>query len=486
MSSKVRFAPSPTGYLHIGGARTALFNWLFIKNKKGKFVLRIEDTDNIRSSKEMSKEIINAMKWLELNWDEGPYYQSERLSVYKEYAERLLSEGKAYRCFCTAEEIEERRKEAEKKGVKSWKYDRKCLSLSQEEIEKNLEEKKPFVIRFKVPEGKTEFKDKIHKKISVNNSEIEDFVLLKSDGFPTYHLSVVVDDHLMGITDVIRGDDHLSNTPKQILLYKAFGWKIPEFAHLPLILGPDKQKLSKRHGVTSVLNYKKEGYLSLSLINFLARLSWNPGDDKPFFTREELINRFNLSKITKNSPVFDVKKLDFINSKVISSLEAEKIYSEIISITKDEIELNFLKTNKEKVLKAIDLLKSRMKNLKDFAKILKNYINEIESYDKEGEDKFFNKNGAEYLKSFLEDLKKIREEEFNEETLEVVLRKRAEKIGIKAGEIIHPLRLALTGNKVSPGIFEVLTFFGKEESIKRIEKAIEYINEKDSTHDSRL
>ena len=486
MKTKVRFAPSPTGYLHIGGARTALFNWLFAKNRGGKFVLRIEDTDNIRSSKKMSEEILKAMKWLGLNWDEGPYFQSERLNIYKEHVEKLLNEGKAYRCFCSPGEIQERKMKAEKNGIKSWKYDRKCLSLSPEEIEKKLKENNPYVIRFKVPEGKTEFKDKIHKKVSVNNSEIEDFVLLKSDGFPTYHLSVVVDDHIMGITHIIRGDDHLSNTPKQILLYKAFGWQIPEFAHLPLILGPDRQKLSKRHGVTSVLNYRKEGYLPLSLVNFLARLSWNPGDDKPFFSIKELIERFNLNKITKNSPIFDIKKLDFINSKIISSLNPETIYSEIISIIKDEGDLSLLKNKKDKVLEAIELLKSRMKNLKDFAKILKNYINEIEIYNKEVEEKFFNERGKEYLQYFLNDIKDLKEEEFTEEKLETILRERAEKLKIKAGEIIHPLRLALTGNRVSPGIFEVLIFFGKHESIKRIEKAIKYIDEKNRSFNSRL
>ncbi len=485
MIKKVRFAPSPTGYLHIGGARTALFNWLFAKSKGGKFVLRIEDTDNIRSSKEMSEEILKAMKWLGLEWDEGPYFQSERLKIYREYAEKLLKEGKAYRCFCTPEEIEERRREAEEQGIKSWKYDRKCLNLSKDQINKLLKEGKPFVIRFKVPEGKTEFEDKIHKKVIVDNSEIEDFVLIKGDGFPTYHLSVVVDDHLMGITTVIRGDDHLSNTPKQILLYKAFGWAIPEFAHLPLILGPDKQKLSKRHGVTSVLNYRKEGYLSLSLINFLARLSWNPGDDKPFFSTEELIKRFNLKKVTKNSPVFDIKKLEFINSKVISSMEAKELFKEMMEIVEGE-NGELFNQNIEKTLKAIDLLKTRMKNLKDFAKILKNYLREITFYDKEGEEKFFNEQGKKYLQLFLSDIKALDENSFTEEKIERVLRERAEKEGIKAGEIIHPLRLALTGNRVSPGIFEVIVFFGRDETIRRIEKAVKYIDEKNRANNSRL
>ncbi len=477
---KVRFAPSPTGYLHVGGARTALFNWLYVKNKKGKFLLRIEDTDFQRSSKEMSKEILESMRWLGLDWDEGPYYQSDRLNIYREYADKLMEEGKAYRCFCSNEELEQRRETALAKGEKSWKYDRKCLSLTEKEIQEKLKNKIPFVVRFKVPAGKTFFDDMIHKKIEVDNDSIEDFVLLKSDKTPTYHLSVVIDDFLMGITTIIRGDDHLSNTPKQILLYKALNFPIPSFAHLPLIMGPDKQKLSKRHGGTAVLEYKRKGYLPLALINFLAKLSWNPGEDKPFFEKEELVRRFNIKRTSKNNPVFDIKKLDFINSKIISSMESEDILATMEELIKDEDRGKYiLKNDRKKVLSAINLLKSRMRNLIEFIEVLENYLSDIKIYDTEGEEKYFNKNSKEYLMQFLSEIKQIDEKDFNTEKLENKLRFLAEKIGIKAGEIIHPLRLSLTGHRVSPGIFDILVFFGKQESVKRIENALKYIeNEK--------
>jgi glutamyl-tRNA synthetase len=473
---KVRFAPSPTGYLHVGGARTALFNWLYAKNKNGKFILRIEDTDFQRSSKEMSKEILDSMRWLGLNWDEGPFYQSDRLKIYQKYVEQLLKEGKAYRCFCSNEELEQRRKKAMEKGEKAWKYDRKCLSLTEKEIKEKIENKIPFIVRFKVPEGKTYFKDLIHKKIEVENNEIEDFVLLKSDKTPTYHLSVVADDFLMGVTTIIRGDDHLSNTTKQILLYKALNFPIPEFAHLPLIMGPDKQKLSKRHGGTAVLEYKRKGYLPLALLNFLAKLSWNPGEDKPFFSREELIERFNIKKTSKNNPVFDIKKLDFINSKIISSMESKEIFNIIKELIKGTKRYEYIiNSDEKKVISAINLLKSRMRNLIEFIEVLENYLTDIKTYDSEGEEKYFNENSKKYLQKFLSEIKPMDENQFNIENLENKLRMLAEKIGVKAGDIIHPLRLSLTGHRVSPGIFDILVFFGKQGSVNRIEKAIQYM-----------
>jgi len=479
---KVRFAPSPTGYLHVGGARTALFNWLYVrKNKDGNFVLRIEDTDFQRSTKKMSEKIVESMKWLDLLWDEGPFYQSERLDIYKKHVKELIKTGKAYYCFCSPEQIRKRREKAKSENIKSWKYDRKCLELNGEQVKNNLENNKKHAIRFKVPPGVTEFNDIIHGRVKVKNSSIEDFVLVKSDGTPTYHLSVTVDDHLMKITTIIRGDDHLSNTPKQIMLYKAFGWNIPEFAHLPLILGVDGQKLSKRHGINSVLNYKELGYLPISIINFLARLSWNPGDDRPFFKREELIERFSLKKISKNSPVFDIKKLNFINSKVISSIEREQLYEMMIEYiqihnNKKKEYSCILNADRRQTLKAIELLKTRMKSLKQFVKALTNYLGNLNcKYEERAVKKYFKKKSDLYLKKFLKELKKINNNDFTPENLEKVLRNKAELENIKPAEIIHPLRVALTGSKVSPGIFKVLSFFGKKETMKRIEAAINYI-----------
>ncbi len=481
---RVRFAPSPTGYLHVGGARTALFNYLFTKSKNGEFILRIEDTDFKRSSEEMSKEILKSLGWLEIHWDEGPFYQSDRLKFYRLYAERLIKEKKAYYCFCTPEEIEERRK---KSGKESWKYDRKCLNLKEEEIKKNLEDGKPHAIRFLVPEGKIEFEDLIHGKLSFDNSQIEDFVLIKSDGTPTYHLSVVVDDYLMKITHVIRGDDHISNTPKQILLYKAFGFDPPVFAHLPLILGPDGKKLSKRHGVTSVLEYKRMGYTSEAMVNFLAKLSWNPGEDKPFFTIEEMIKRFSLKKISKNSPIFDTNKLDFINSKVISALGEKEIYRKMKECFNERGE-NFEIEEDEKTLKAISLLKTRMRNLVEFYENLKLYLNTKKKiqYDEDALKKYvYGKNNLKtYMNELYKEFEKIEDEKFNKETTEKALREKAQRLEIKAGELIHPLRVALIGKRVSPGIFEVVEFLGKELTLLRIKSFIEFLDEQISSNNS--
>ncbi len=471
---RVRFAPSPTGYLHVGGARTALFNYLFSKRKKGEFVLRIEDTDFKRSSEEMSREILKGLSWLGIFWDEGPYYQSDRIKLYREYAERLIKEKKAYYCFCTAEELEKRKKES---GLNSWKYDRKCLNITEEEVQKNIEAGKSHAIRFLVLEGETEFDDLVHGKLKFLNSEIEDFVLIKSDGTPTYHLSVVVDDYLMKITHVIRGDDHLSNTPKQILLYKALGITPPVFTHLPLILGPDGKKLSKRHGVTSVLEYKRMGYMPEAMINFLARLSWNPGEDKPFFKIEELIERFNLKKISKNSPVFDTEKLNFINSKVISNTPSKDLFKSIKECIIERGQAFEIEESR-RTLRAIELLKTRMRNLVEFYSYLKLYLKEdVEiEYDYDAMEKYI-KGKEDKVKIALEKLYnvyfEIKEDEFIKDILEKKLRDTASSLEIKAADIIHPLRVALVGKRVSPGIFDIVEFLGKELVLKRIKRFVE-------------
>ena len=477
---KVRFAPSPTGYLHVGGARTALFNWLYCRKNNGVFLLRIEDTDLQRSTPEMSKVILDAMKWLGLNWDEGPFYQTDRIDIYRDHVEKLIEQGRAYRCFCTGEELDKARAAAEARGEKSWKYDRRCLNLSQEEQERRLKEGHPYAIRCLVPTGKVTYEDLVHGKMEIQNEAIEDFVLFKSDGSPTYHLSVVIDDHLMGITTILRGDDHISNTPKQILLYNAFGWTPPNFGHLPLILGPDHQKLSKRHGVTSVLNYKSLGYLPLALLNFFARLSWNPGDDKPFYSVEELVSRFNLKKISKNNPVFDTKKLDFINSKIISSMEEGELLVCLKELAEEIGGGDCLKSPEaqERIKPAIELLKSRMRNLKEFLDLLDAYVTDRPlEYDAEGARTHFTPSGASLLKAYLEDLKGLGPEEFTATETERLLRSRAEAEGVGAGVMIHAVRLALTGKTVSPGLFDVIVFLGRERAMARIERALLWIHE---------
>ncbi|MFH1362195.1 MAG: glutamate--tRNA ligase, partial [bacterium] len=317
---RVRFAPSPTGALHIGGARTALFNWLYARNQGGVFILRIEDTDRERSTIEANRAIFAGLEWLGLDWDEGPkvdgshgpYFQTERLAIHQKHTQQLLDEGKAYYCFCSSEELEKKRKEAAAKKEPP-RYDEKCRHLSKDEIKKMLESKIPKVVRFKLPaSGETIVDDKIRGKVIFKNDVLDDFVIQKSDSFPTYNFACVVDDHLMEISHVIRGDDHLSNTPRQILLYKAFGWKPPKFAHIPMIFGKDKTRLSKRHGATSVIDYADLGYLPEAMLNYIARLGWGHGDDE-IFSREELIKKFSLNGVGKTPSIFDTDKLNWLN-----------------------------------------------------------------------------------------------------------------------------------------------------------------------------
>ncbi len=484
----VRFAPSPTGHLHIGSVRTALFNYLFVKNQGGQYILRIEDTDVTRSSRNMAEEIIKGLQWLGIKWDLGPFYQSHRFEKYREAASRLLEEGKAYRCFCTPEEIEARRKNpgGKNKAEQIFKYDRQCLHLTEGEIKEKLEQNIPFVIRFRIPGGITYFKDRIHKKMKTDNSELEDFVILKSDNSPTYHLSVVKDDSDMEITDVIRGDDHISNTFKQVLLFKALGLKPPKYAHLPLILGPDKKKLSKRHGETSVLEFKKNGYLPEAIITYLSQLSWIPADSKKIFTMEELVNQFSLGKLSKNSPVFDYDKLRFLNGRAIQQRNSKELYNLLaengVFNSNSNSNSKFFAFEKEKKIAFFELVKPRMKTLADFEEKFAIYLKGELNYDNGDFEKlkkiYSKKKIKKYLKLFLVQLGTV--ESFNSAAVEKCLRDCAQRNGLKAADLIHPARFALTSETVSPSIFDVLAFFGKEESIKRITLFINYLEKLDA------
>src|SRR5882762_6865596 len=332
MAPRVRFAPSPTGYLHVGGARTALFNWLFARRLGGVFVLRIEDTDVERSSDDMVEGILDGLRWLGLDWDEGPkidgphapYFQSERLDRYRAMAEQLVAGGHAYYCYCTPEELQSKRNAGEK-SEGGWKYDRSCCGLTADEIASRERDRTPRAIRFKVPDGTMRFDDLVHGPIQFDCANIEDFVILRSDGHPTYQLSVVSDDVEMAITHVVRGDDHISNTPKQILLYRALGAEAPQFAHVPLILGPDKKRLSKRHGATSVTEYARQGYLPEAMFNFLALLGWSPGDDRELFTRDELVQAFALEGISGGNAVFGLEKLEWFNQQHLMRLAPDDL-----------------------------------------------------------------------------------------------------------------------------------------------------------------
>ncbi len=485
---RVRFAPSPTGFLHVGGARTAIFNWLFAKNQNGSFLLRIEDTDPERSKSELSKQIIRSMEWLKMTPDEPVVYQSDNLNRYREIINKLVETGKAYYSFETPEELEQKRAEAKALKVQ-YKYDRASLRLDSDIVKKYLEQGKEYTVRFFVPDGETEFDDIVHGKTIFQNSEIDDFVLLRSDGSPVYHIAVVVDDRDMNITHVIRGDDHISNTPKQILLYRAIGWEIPQFAHLPMILDEQKKKLSKRRNTVSVEEYKKLGYLPDALFNFLTLLGFAPENNREIISREELCKVFTFDRVNKSSSVFDMKKLNWLNSEYIKSADesylAELINEKLIEngyviYTKGDEGLpsagrgiqdeGYLK-------KVIGLMKERVSTINDFIEFGKYFFTEPDSYDEKGIAKYWNNDEIKNIfKEYLKELISLNppftkgEVEFNAQTLESHLRQFAESKGIKAAQLIHVIRLALTGITISPGIFELMEVLGRDVVIGRMEK----------------
>lgn len=472
---RVRFAPSPTGALHLGGARTAIYNWLFARANDGRFLLRIEDTDTKRSKIEYIEQIYESLRWLGMSWDEEPVFQSQRIAAYRQAAEELLNNGSAYYCFCTPEELEARRKAS---GV--YQYDRKCRSLSQSEIDANFGAGKKAAIRFKVPVGTTEWNDCVYGKISVNNAEIDDFVLLRSNGFPTYQFAVVVDDIFMRISHVIRGEDHISNTPKQILLYKAFDTGIPEFAHLPLLNGTDGKRLSKRHGATGVDEYRDQGYPAEAVFNYLAILGWVPKDGNEILKPGELIQRFRLEDIARKSAVFDLKKFDWVSNEHIKRMENAEIYRNILPILMDHhlIGAEPDESGRQYILKFIDLMKSRFRNFRQFAELGSYFFKDPETY----EEKAVRKNWKDaevtgrmtILSEKLENLL-----EFSATSIESAVRELADELDISAGKLIHPLRLAVSGYSVGPGIFELLEFLGKETVLRRIQAALHRLPERE-------
>ncbi len=471
---KVRFAPSPTGYLHVGGARTALYNWLFARKNNGVFLLRIEDTDRTRYVPDSVQDIKDSLKWLGLNWDEGPIFQSERTEIYRKLAHKLVEEGKAYKCFCTPERLKALREEQKKMGLRPG-YDRKCRNLTPEEVEELEKEDKKYVIRLKVPlSGETTFYDEIHGKITVKNSELEDLILLKSDGYPTYHLANVIDDHMMGITHVMRADEWIPSTPYHVILYNAFGWEVPKFVHLPVILAPDgKGKLSKRHGATSVREFKKLGILPEALINYLALLGWSPGNDIEIMTLEEMITLFDIKRIGKRGSVFDYKKLYWMNSVYIRKKTDKELFKLALPYFKDYGLVRDEKS-KEILRKIIPLFKERIKTLAEFPHFAEYFFKDEFPYDEKGIRKHFKSREVfDLLNEIKEELSKI--EPFNVENIENAIRSFAEKKGIKPAKIIHPLRMALTGKTIGPGLFELMEVLGKEKVIIRIQQAKEKI-----------
>ena len=465
---RVRFAPSPTGYLHVGGARTALFNWLYARNVGGTFVLRIEDTDVERSTQEMVETIIVAMRWLGLDWDEGPFHQSERMDLYRKVADRLITSRHAYYCFCSREEIEQRRTAAQAEG-RSPRYECSCRSIAPDEAAQRRSAGEAAAVRFAVPEaGSTAFDDAVFGRIEIAHTEIEDFVLLRSDGGPTYHLSVVADDIDMHITHIIRGADHISNTPKQVMLYNALGASLPVFAHVPLILGPDKTRLSKRHGATSVTAYKDEGFLPEAFRNFLALLGWTPPDStKEMMNDQELISLFSLDGISKSNAVFDRPKLEWLNAEYIRALPVDELCRRLLPVVKDA----GYDVNDATMQKITPLIRERIKVLSDVLTTADFFfVKDLPPYDPA--QLIPQKGDAAMARKVLARAGEVlAKTEFNHQALDQALREAAKELGVKAGQMFTPIRVAVTGRTASPPLFETLEVLGKERVLERVEKA---------------
>ncbi len=483
MTVRVRYAPSPTGYPHVGNIRTALFNWLFARHHGGAFIVRIEDTDQNRIVEGALESILSSLRWLGLDWDEGPevggdygpYFQSQRLELYNRYAQQLLKSGHAYKCYCSSERLGQMRREMAERKESVRSYDRHCRDLSFDEQAEFESQGIVPVIRFKVPlEGRTTFGDLIRGDITFENRELDDLVLLKSDGYPTYHLANIVDDHFMEITHVMRADEWLSSTPRHVLLYEAFGWHPPIFAHLPMILGPDKSKLSKRHGATAITDFQQHGYLPEAMMNFMALLGWSLDDKTELFTRDELIRDFSIERVGSTAAVFDHQKLHWMNGVYIRQMSTDDLLAYLKPVLEQQLPVSVPRPISEDYLRQIiPLIQERI-----------NTLNEAASYA----DFFFLPDELQYepsllipkkmdveatLEVFRESREKLAALEWNHESLEASLRMLAEEMGLKAGQVFSPLRVACTGRTASPGLFETMAVLGKETCLRRIDTAID-------------
>src|SRR6266542_2238808 len=467
-SPRLRFAPSPTGYLHVGGARTALFNWLYARHFGGTLVLRIEDTDLERSTPEMVEGILQGLAWLGMHWDEGPYYQTQRMELYRAAASKLLQFGAAYYCFCAKEELERRRAAASAEG-RPPRYEGTCRRIDSDEAQRRKNAGDPAAVRFAIPEGgSTAFDDAVFGKVEFANAALEDFVLLRSDGNPTYHLSVVADDIDLRISHIIRGADHISNTPKQVLLYNALGAPLPVFAHVPLILGPDKTRLSKRHGATSVMAYREEGIVPEAFRNFLALLGWTPPEGNPEVLGDaELIRLFDLNTISRSDAVFDRAKLDWFNTEYIRAYSAERLLP-LIQEDSETAGLEISNRDRHWLLSTIDLLKPRARSLKDFAGSFRAFFSDEFEPDPAAVEKFLKDPSIRSLLIMLGERYAVAQD-FNEEAAERILRDFAAEKGVKAGALINGARVALTGQGVAPSLFAVMQALGKGKTVARLQ-----------------
>jgi glutamyl-tRNA synthetase len=476
VAPRLRFAPSPTGYLHVGGARTALFNWLYARKFGGTMLLRIEDTDKARSTDESTRAIFDGLTWLGLGWDEEVVYQGANLERHRSDGERLLAGGAAYRCFCTPAELDERRRAAAA-AKDAFKYDRRCDRLAPDEVERRVAAGEPFVLRFRVPDGSTEWVDLVHGRIAFPNKDIEDFVVLRSDATPIYNMAVVSDDIAMRITLVMRGDDHISNTPKQILLYRALGAALPEFAHLPMIHGTDGKKLSKRHGATAVADYEQMGILPQAMRNFLALLGWSPGNDVEVMTEAQMIELFSPDGLLKKAAVFDPKKLEWMNGQHLSLLPVAELAPRVTKalVATGLATADDLAAREEWYLALLDLLRVRARTIDDVVRQATPYLRETIEYDPDAVAKQWKDAPAtaELLGDVRATLASLDRWETTE--MEEALRALAERRGVPAGKLLQPLRVALTGLTVSPGIFDVLVMLGRDRSLSRLDAAVDYL-----------
>lgn len=462
---RVRFAPSPTGFLHIGGVRTALFNWLYARQQKGVFILRIEDTDQSRSTDESIQAIIEGMKWVGLDWDEGPYRQTERMDLYRSHAMTLLDRGQAYWCICKADELEARRKEAEAKGL-SPRYDGRCRNLGIANPSGEA------AMRFKAPqEGQTVVDDLIKGKIVFDNNVLDDLIIVRSNGYPTYNFSVVVDDALMHITHVVRGDDHLTNTPRQVPIFQALGFPVPRFGHLPMILGSDKARLSKRHGATSIMAYKDMGYLPDAMVNYLVRLGWSHGDQE-VFTRQELIEKFSWKNVQASAAVFNPDKLLWMNAEYIKTSPPGEVAQALVPLlAQGGLKNEVAEVSAQWLSQLVVLVKERAKTLVEMVEWVKPYFGQAVTFEEEAAKKFLTPSIAPVLQKLLSRFEAL--SDFSKQTWEESFKSLVEEEGLKMGQLAQPVRVALTGRTASPGLFEVMEVLGRDRTLFRLRQGIE-------------
>jgi glutamyl-tRNA synthetase len=462
---RVRFAPSPTGYLHIGGVRTALFNWLFARHHQGTFILRIEDTDQDRSTEEAIQAIVEGMKWVGLDWDEGPFRQTDRMDLYRRHATQLFEQGKAYWCVCTPDELETRRKEALAKGL-TQKYDGRCRAKGMTKPTGEA------ALRFKAPqEGETVIDDLAKGKVVFDNTVLDDLIILRSNGYPTYNFSVVVDDALMGITHVIRGDDHLTNTPRQIPIFQALGFAVPKFGHLSMILGSDKARLSKRHGATSVLAYRDMGYLPEAVVNYLVRLGWSHGDQE-LFTRQELIEKFDFKHVQSSSAVFNQEKMVWVNEQYIKQSEPGHVARLLLPFLEQAGLKEAAKAvSSDWLAKLVVMVRERTKTLVEMVTWVTPYFGQDVAMDEEAAKKFLTPAMAPALVKLVARFEA--EPAFHKEQWETIFKQVVEEQGMKMGQLAQPVRVALTGRTASPGLFELMDVLGRDRTLIRLKKGIE-------------